>query len=118
MKMNDTISRQAAIDELEKDKDLLNYIISGMRQYDGAILKHFVAQRNQVCYDINAIERLPSAQQCKSREIIKCGECKYYVKTGMFCSYDGRIQKNSWHVYGFLCDENWFCADGERKTDV
>lgn len=51
----------------------------------------------------------------RGREIIRCGECEYYVKTGKFCSYDGRTKKNSRHVYGIPCDENWSCADGERR---
>ena len=85
--MNDLISRQAAIDVLDK-----NYILG--RGDLNEVLDHIV----------DRLEKLPSAQP----EIIRCKECKHWLDID-----DGR-QKHRMcaDIYG-----DWFCADAERKTD-
>ena len=59
--MSDLIDRQAAIDALKNDMASLDYIIKGMSGYD-VRLDAYVSQRNQVNYDIDTINNLPTAQ--------------------------------------------------------
>ena len=59
--MSDLIDRQAAINALENDKATLDNIIRGMSAND-VRLDAYVSQRNQVNYDIDTINNLPSAQ--------------------------------------------------------
>ena len=58
--MDDTISRQAAIEALERDMASLDHIIKGMSAND-VRLDAYVSQRNQVNYDIYTINNLPPA---------------------------------------------------------
>ena len=60
--MSDLIDRQAAIDALKNDMASLDHIIKGMSAND-VRLDAYVSQRNQVVYDIDAIEQLPPIQQ-------------------------------------------------------
>jgi len=40
-------------------------------------------------------------------EIVRCKDCKYLTEDNVFeCG-----------LRGFPVDEEWFCADGERRTD-
>lgn len=74
----DSISRQAAIDVLTKDKASIDRIIKNMSGYE----KEFgvlVSQRNQVEFDINAINGLPPAPAP-----IRCEECEHW-KEHYFC---------------------------------
>ena len=57
----DCISRQSAIDALENDKEVLDQIIR-LTSADDAQLDHYVAQHNQVVYDIDVIKQLPPIQ--------------------------------------------------------
>ena len=57
----DTISRKAAIEALTKDKKALEHIINGMSGYEKEF-ERLLYQRNQVDYDIYAIEQLPPSQ--------------------------------------------------------
>ena len=87
--MNDTISRQAAIDAICKAGCGSGYC--GIS-----------------CDDVKAIEQLPSAQP----EIIRCKDCKFYfslnreTKSGI-C--DLTLHQN----FG----DDWYCAGAERRTD-
>ena len=73
--MSDLISRKAAIDALENDKAALDKIIKGMSAED-MLLKYYVAQHNQVSYDIDAIVQLPPIQP----EIVNCKDCRKHNK--------------------------------------
>lgn len=57
--MDDLISRQAAIDALEKDMASLDRIIHDISAND-VRLQSYVEQRNQVNYDIYTIKNLPT----------------------------------------------------------
>ena len=47
--------------------------------------------------------------QCKALgELVRCGECKYYEKFNSWCAYCKKVDS-------YISNENWFCADGERK---
>ena len=59
--MSDLIDRQAAINALENDKATLDNIIRGMSAND-VRLDAYVSQRNQVNYDIDTINNIPTAQ--------------------------------------------------------
>ena len=113
--MDDLISRQAAIDALENDKAALDKIIKGMSAED-MLLKYYVAQHNQVSYDIDAIVQLPPIQP----EIIRCKDCKHfeydhpYIIQGI--SVLGHEVCNAWGD-GCKTDENGYCFMAERRTD-
>lgn len=50
-------------------------------------------------------------------EVVRCKDCKYYESYGKFCRYDGAYKSNSKHLYGIMCNPDWYCADGERKEE-
>ena len=82
--MDELISRQAAIDALEIDKAELNRIIRRMSAND-AQLDHYVAQHNQVVYDIDAITQLPPIQPKRGKWIEDKGQqtlMKNFIERG------------------------------------
>ena len=90
--MSDLISRQAAIDAI-------------MGEPTDAHYPSWYAER---------LEQLPSAQP----EIIRCKDCKYrYIDEvhGPSCELD----TGDPYATGRNADEdNWFCADAERRTNA
>ena len=75
--MDDTISRQAAIEALERDMASLDHIIKGMSAND-VRLDAYVSQRNQVNYDIYTINNLPPVQPEQLEQCpIYGGMCAY-----------------------------------------
>ena len=105
----DTISRAKAIETLTKDKKALEHIINRMSGYEKEF-DRFVGQRNQVDYDIYAIEQLPPAQP----EIIRCKDCKHFKQ--VFAPNDNDGLCGHWHS---KCDartsQNGYCSHAERK---
>lgn len=99
----DTISRHAAIDALTKDKKALEHIINGMSGYEKEF-DRLVGQRNQVDYDIYAIEQLPPAQP----EIIRCKDCDWWTKQDD--SPQGRCA-----LMGMYPTGGWFCGNAKRR---
>jgi Zn-finger nucleic acid-binding protein len=45
----------------------------------------------------------------RDKEIVRCKDCEFWIN-------DGIIKSCKKHL-GFGYFENWFCADGERRTD-
>ena len=90
--MSDYISRQAAINVLERKKD---------KNAKGDIARFY---NTIIQNDIDALMQLPSAQQ----EIIRCKDCKWFDNIG--CAIE--IVESSDKP-----DENDFCSFAERKTD-
>ena len=99
-KINDLISRQAAI-------DALSYCDFTKTYNDETAL-----YKDSVIYEL---EQLPSAQP----EIIRCTECKHYRE------YDSEYVENA-VVVQCMADrypisetipDGWFCAGAERKED-
>ena len=90
---DDTISRQEAIDALENDKSALDKIIKGMSAED-MLLKYYVAQHNQVSYDIDAIVQLPPIQPADNLQKLadEIASFKRCVKSD-----------NSDYLTGYLC---------------
>lgn len=117
----DMINRAKAIEALTKDKKALEHIINGMSGYEKEF-DRFVGQRNQVDYDIHAIEQLPPAQP---EHIIRCKDCKHWIP------YDWMFREvwQSRNINDYPEDEigcncsdmamkaNDFCSRGERRTD-
>ncbi len=90
---DDTISRQEAIDALENDKSALDKIIKGMSAED-MLLKYYVAQHNQVSYDIDAIVQLPPIQPADNLQKL----------ADEIASFKRRVKsENSDYLTGYLC---------------
>ena len=71
--IGESISRQAAIDALENDKEALDQIIR-LTSADDAQLEHYVAQHNQVVYDIDVIKQLPPIQPKRGKWVKDKGQ--------------------------------------------
>lgn len=97
--MDDLISRQEAIEALEREKTYCTAFREGYTQTN--VFEKYNAGLSD---GIKALKNLPSAQP----EIIRCKECKHWLDID-----DGR-QKHRMcaDIYG-----DWFCADAERRTD-
>lgn len=91
---DDTIYRRAAIDAI------------GEKPFAGTGDEYDYEQglQNQWERDLVAIKILPSAQP----EIIRCKDCKHGMYD-MMCKF--------YWCHGMAHSANWFCADGERRTD-
>ena len=94
--MNDLISRQAAIDALQK---AINKGIPPFDDVMGSI-------RCGVRLARNIIEDLPSAQP----EIIRCKDCRYYRWEIDMCDYPYATAHNVVH-------EDDYCSRAERKEE-
>ncbi len=104
----DLISRQAAIDALEKDKASLDNIIKGMSAMD-VRLDYYVAQHNQVDSDIYAIKNLPSAEPKTGKWIYHIDDL-FPTESTMECSECHKHQP-------LTCDDN-FCHNCGKKMEV
>lgn len=108
--MSDLISRQTAIDALERRKD--KTAKGEIGSFYNTIIQH----------DIDVIVELPSADAV---EVVRCKDCKHrwvnehygekgYMKIKAMCLLDTddpfELGRNAY-------DDNWFCADGERKDE-
>ena len=94
--MNDLISRQAAIDALQKE------INKGIPPFDDVM----GSIRCGVRLARNIIEDLPSAQP----EIIRCKDCRYYIWEIDMCDYPYATAQN-------VVLEDDFCSKAERKEE-
>lgn len=109
---NDLISRQAAIDELNDEAELLR------RALDYADLVG--AEREKFGWGLGLIEAcisdmkdLPSAQP----EVVRCKDCKHYKRSKIDKNRKMCFRKDvdGWPVcYDFYPTD--FCSYGERKT--
>lgn len=76
-------------------------------------------------YDVVQVETLEALPTVDAVEIVRCKDCKHrwvnehygekgYMKIKAMCSLDTddpfELGRNAY-------DDNWFCADGERKDD-
>ena len=97
--MQDLISRQAAIEEIARwigyiDEDMILRIRTGLK-------------------------KLPSAQP----EIVRCGECKWWDKKGDspvgYChAAKHSCYSEHWEIEIYRTyKEDFFCADGERRSE-
>lgn len=95
--MDDTISRQDAIDVLAHGKEVLCHVLDDV-EVVGKTREKFFWELGLLESCINAIKVLPSAQP----EIIRCKDCKWFNRS------DG---------CSFSTAENGFCSWAERRTD-
>ena len=108
--MDDLISRQAAIDALKEHRALYCDNTPDTFSKLSYVEKSRVDELDTA---IATLVNLPSAQT----EIIRCKDCKYrYIDEvhGPSCELD----TGDPYATGRNADEdNWFCADAERRTD-
>ena len=103
----DTISRQAAIDELGVGVELLKRVLDDT-DIVGAERKKYEWGLNLIESYISDIKALPSAEL----EIIRCKDCEYGKQDEVgrwFCRSLGCQIGNE--------DGSGYCADAERRTD-
>jgi len=99
--MSDLISREDAIDALQKE------INKGIPPFDDVM----GSIRCGVRLARNIVEDLPSAQP----EIIRCKDCRH----GVDCYHDGDCYCSNpkWGLKYFGGSWEFYCADAERRTD-
>ena len=103
--MSDLISRQAAITAIQ----------NAYCDTEGGEDKCAVWKNVGLTNALHIVQDLPSAQP----EIIRCKDCKWYTvnelkKDG---TDDRRYKPSYCLLYSMRRDEDWFCADGERRED-
>ena len=106
--MQDLISRQAAIEALEKVAELFPWRVPGNRDtYD----RYNEAWNDAIERAEIEIEELPSAQP----EIIRCKDCKWYGRVDKRRFYRGMdcLQK---HIDTIVPDRD-FCSKAERRGE-
>ena len=95
-RMNDLISRQAAINAIGKEKSLIERPITETRWFDLGLGK---AQE--------VLSGLPSAQP----EIIRCKDCKNWDRSW-------KSERPNYHycpIIDGIRNGFWYCADGDRR---
>lgn len=111
--MSDTIDRQAAIDAIQKDRE------TGWEDSEND-----VAYRNACddgyAYAMQIISELPTVDAV---EVVRCNECRYWDSDGEhtygYCMAmkHGYFSRN-WEIsIRRKYRDDWYCADGERRTD-
>lgn len=68
-------------------------------------LYHAIRDLPNSAYTVEAFEM--AIKSLEQHEIIRCKDCKHY-NAGFECLIDG---------YGIERDNDWYCADAERRTD-
>lgn len=98
----DLISRQVAIDALEKVAELFPWRIPGNRDsYD----RYNEAWNDAIGRAEIEIEKLPSVQP----EIIRCKDCKYYDENWR------RVSVRWLPCMDMRTGSNWYCGSAERR---
>ena len=123
--MNDLISRQAAIEALEQIRYALWEIDIPSPTVPEYIEHHRDVQNVMKRIDEirDKMERLPSAEP----EIIRCKDCEYFSMTTLGMPYacwkgaDKIFGETGEHANHTVCrridSPDWFCADGERRSE-
>jgi hypothetical protein len=131
--MSDLISRQAAIDELTENKEMINAVLDSLT-LDYNTRRNQEQRRGQINEDIETIKALPSAQPeptleqieeyCHKRclsivdnallhkyaqaEIIRCKDCKYQDENWR------RVSVRWLPCMDVRTGSNWYCGSAER----
>ena len=94
--MSDLISRNAAIEAIDKNRqDLLSLGMDG-------------AEHTLVHYGRRVIEEQPTIDAV---EVVRCKDCKHSEEALL-------PDKELWcKVKDTFCTSDWFCADGKRRDD-
>lgn len=103
----DLIRRQAAIDEIEYELEMINSALDSIT-LDFNARERLRQRRGEAREILNSIQQLPSAQP----EIIRCKDCKYARLTS-----DGNCKYcDIWFPdEAEYMDGNYYCASAERK---
>ena len=101
--MSELIERQAAIDAVMEYGAIWMEYTDAMD--NGEIAQ--IALNNAKSTMIRILKELPSAQP----EIITCGECRHRDPEDKKCDCGHAI------IWQLPRDDNWYCADAERRTD-
>ena len=57
-------------------------------------------------------------EQCPLKELVQCKDCKYaYLTSDGECKYCDMEKDDNGSLVERYCSWDWFCADGERRTD-
>ena len=106
--MDDTISRQAAIDALEKVASFFPYRVPGNRDtYD----KYSEAWNDAIGRAEIEIEKLQSAQPT----IIRCKDCKYWKEKPLYTYCEKMYRMGILDVLDYATEENDFCSMAEKR---
>lgn len=133
--MKDLIERQAAIDEIEYELEMINSALDSIT-LDFNTRERLRQRRGEAREILNSIQQLPSAQPdlcdgcdrygascvgegCGKLEvpkIIRCRDCISYqegidIDGKPFTRCNGSVR-----TYGHT-PPDWYCADAERRTD-
>ena len=108
--MDDLIRRQDALDEVER---LAKFFMEKWHEYAPSTIAV-----------TDAIKAIPSARSTDAVEVVQCYKCIHWDEdTVRRNSNDATwwneavCRKYSDDIWDAWKDADWFCADGERKTD-
>ena len=96
--MDSLISRQAAIDAIDKAFERSN----PLNGYIGAFMANAISE----------VRKLPSAQP-----IIRCKDCKYWREGTVYLYCDKLFGMGVLDAYDYMTDEDDYCSMAERRTD-
>ncbi len=116
--MEDLISRQAAIDEIEYELEMIDSALDSLTF--GSNARERLLQRKVEAREIlNSIQQLPSVES----EIVRCKDCKYWEQNAQhgydedneeYHNYCARLVPDD-DYYAYTREANEFCSRGERK---
>lgn len=105
----DTISRQAAIDALAENKEMINAVLDSLT-LDYNTRRNQEQRRGQINEDIETIKELSSAQP----EVIRCKDCVHSDAFSEGADNDMPLKCLGIRYGGVMPD--WYCEHAERKT--
>ena len=74
--------------------------------------KDFIVRRS-----ITMVEGKPHVETYSEQELIRCKDCKYLIDHYGFMNDGYCANMRDEYCVKFKPDKDWFCADGERRTD-
>lgn len=86
-----------------KVEDAIEAAINGCASWDGG---YFPSMDEPIKEEFEAVDD-------KCIDLVRCGECKYCYSEG-FVNVRNVCEKH--YDFGNV-DDDWFCADGERRSD-
>ena len=110
----DCISRQAAIDEIEYELEMINSALDSTT-LDFNTRERLRQRKGEAREILNSIQQLPSAQP-EQPEIVRCKDCKYLLPKGSFCSKDMCCLRGMAHYHN-VDIHNDFCSWGEVEDE-
>lgn len=95
---------------------------NGADLVDRAVLYERLKQWQEAAYDTVTLAFLHevkmligSAPNIKASEFVRCGECKYFIEPSFECRI--LIDRDGYGEADARVYPDYFCADGERRTD-